>query len=196
MLGDSLVFGYKKDKPEELVVKNFSEEDISNKNFKEILDNQAVSKKAKEWAKENLDYFTFSEIDEWCAYGIYYDMDEIPEVDLDNYSDRLTEWIVGSGKEFVFMYLPWARKKNERIKRLEVPLWKNRDKAKNKQEAIEYLARAVSMNFPMEGGALPQDMFDYAKEWGIPFEPKLIRQAGYYFNNFDCPSWDSSSKYC
>lgn len=28
------------------------------------------------------------------------------------------------------------------------------------------------------------------------YEPKLIRQAGYYFNNFDCPSWNSSSKYC
>ena len=188
-----MVFGFKKDKPEELLAHKVSGcwEDRNNLDWKQRRDTDSiVQKKARQWAEENLDTFALQECRFSVCYAIEHDVENNKvNVYVDEYWERLIEEMAMRSSEIMFTY-------DGKIERIDAPSWKNRGQAEDRREAIKYLARAISMGFPKSSAKLEMEMVGYAAKHEIPFEVDLFKQAGTYFNSLDCPSWDTSSKYC
>lgn len=191
------VFGFKTDTPEELVAKKISGkwEDRNHMSWEERDENPSeVEKKAHTWGKENLDKYVLFEYSYHASYyAVSYSKDTPGNeiwVQSDDIRDRLMEELASASDEFMFMY-DWNG-----AKRIEIPIWDFRAQATDREEAMKYLARAISMGFPGTNERLGPEMMEFAKKWEIPLELGLLAQAGTYFNNYDCASWNTSSKYC
>jgi hypothetical protein len=199
-----LVAGYRNDAPDEPVIgtvevdesKTEIDYNLSYKEQEPLWDarRKEIEDQIQVWAdKEGLDKFGYEE-----NYGSYYYTavsyggPENPEdevwVGQDDIHDRLMEALADNDSEYMFL-------DRERV---EMPLWKNRDRAATREEAVKYLARAVSECFPSK--SINNDRKDtmqaYADKWEIPLDISLLEQAGDLFNNYDSASWNSSSKYC
>jgi len=198
-----IVVGYKNDNPEEPVI-----DDIDVNEPKTEIDyklsweernplyearEKEISDQVKAWADQNgLDKFGYTQ-----RYGSYYylavsydgpeDPDDKIIIITDDIMDRLRESLAKHDGNYMFL-------DGERV---EFPLWRNKDKAANHEDAVKYLARAASECFPYSfSDENKAEMNEYAEKWGIPLDIDLLEQAGRLFNSYDSASWNTSSKYC
>lgn len=198
-----IVCGYKKDKPEELVIRTGEAILPSYPGYSsDKLDDYykareaALLKATKEIAGDSMDVFGSE-----YHYGSYHclavayvgdgDEDEILILQ-DEIADRLMEELVANSNKYMFI-----RDYSGKFARIEIPIWESRNEATSQQEAMQYLARAISQSFPLKiSDQKRKEMEDYAAKFNIPLNVDLLNQAGNLFNLYDSPSWNSSSKYC
>ena len=192
--------GYCNDTPEEPVIEKVTVEiteidrsipynqrgdiyDIREKETKEQL---------KAWAeKHSLDVYDYGEYysgHNLVAYNGPGQDDDDFYIENIEYHDAAMEELARTDCRYMFMD----------GNRIEMPLWQDRDKATNREEATKYLARAISRCFPSSriGDDTKAVMTAYAEKWGIPLDISLLEQAGNLFDSYDSASWNTSSKYC
>jgi hypothetical protein len=152
-----------------------------------------INDQVKAWADEQgLDKYGYEESYSSYYYtAVSYDGPENPKDEVyigqDDIGDRLMESLAENDATYMFLD----------GNRVDMPLWRNRDKATTKEEAVRYLARAVSECFPYAPKDDRKDtMQAYADKWEIPLDISLLEQAGALFNSYDSASWNTSSKYC
>ena len=200
-----VIIGYRNDNPEEYVKEKVEINDpeieidrsLSWEERKPLYDKQdaEIEKQIKVHVERlNLDKYTYRQWGRYSEYNyeaISYDGPENPDDEViymsDEIRDRLREELAQNDGNYMFL-------DGERI---EMPLWRNRDKATTREEAVTYLARAVSECFPYSVNDDRKEVMNaYAEKWGIPLDIDLLERAGGLFNSYDCASWNTSSKFC
>jgi len=194
--------GYLNDTPEEPVIEKVTVEitkidlSIPYNQRGDIYDirEKEIKEQLKAWAeKHGLDVYDYGECYvRWgynlVAYNGTGQDDEGFYIKSSEYHDEAMELLARTDCRYMFMD----------GNRIEMPLWQDRDKATNREEAIKYLARAISKCFPSSriSNDTKAAMTAYAEKWGIPLDIALLEQAGNLFDSYDCASWNTSSKYC
>lgn len=102
------------------------------------------------------------------------------------YGNEAASFVISEGGGWIY------NTKTDDAEYVFIPSWKDRDKVKTKQEAIQYISAHMAKSFSK--GTL-KEVSEFADKHEIPFSMDLMDSFVSDFNKYQ-PQWNSSSAYC